>query len=314
MIPNTNEVRIEVATTCNAKCVFCPHPTDEFTRAKKIMSFDDYKYYLDKVIDTMGDSITDIGFSGFGEIFTDKNIVDKFKYADTKGRDIHVLTNGSLMTKDQMDEMFKLNIKDIRISIHTSNPDNYDNIMLFKGDKTNYNSVKNNIDYIIDNKPDRMDLILTAVVTEDIADDVEQLIKDYDDRCYLEIWKPHNWVYGKDYRNINKVAVKKTCGRPFHGPIEVLNNGDIIMCCFDFNATMVLGNLKEQSLVDIYNSDIFNKLLETHTAGTCGTSDLICNGCDQLHVTEDIIIHNNRIDDKEVRLTKTSTNLNQIVE
>lgn len=313
MIPTTNEVRIEIATTCNAECVFCPHPTDEFTRTKRIMSFDDYKLYLDKVLDTMGDSITDIGFSGFGEIFTDKHILDKLRYADTKGRNIHVLTNGSLLTEDIMNEMFKLNIKDIRISIHTSNPEGYDNTMMFKNKKTNYSTIKANIDYIIDNKPDHMDLILTAVIDDSILDDVEQLIVDYDDRCYLEIWKPHNWVYGKDYRNVDRVALKKTCGRPFNGPIEVLNNGDIIMCCFDFNANMVLGNLKEQSLEEIYSGELFKKLHTTHSDGTCATSDLICNGCDQLHVDEDVIIHNNRVKDKNIRLSKTSTNLNQII-
>jgi MoaA/NifB/PqqE/SkfB family radical SAM enzyme len=313
LIPKSNEVRIEIATTCNAECVFCPHPTEEFTRVKRIMSLEDYKFYLDKVLDTMGEQITDIGFSGFGEIFTDKHILDKLKFASTKGRDIHVLTNGSLFTKEILDEMFKLNIKDIRISIHTSNPDNYDNILKYKNNKTNYETVKNNIDYIIANKPESMDLILTAVIDDSTVDDVEQLIADYDSRCYLEIWKPHNWVYGKGYRNVDRVALKKTCGRPFHGPIEVLNNGDIIMCCFDFNANMVLGNLKEQTLEEIYSSDMFTKLLTTHTEGSCGTSDLICNGCDQLHVDEDIILHNNRISDKTNRLSKTSTNLNTII-
>jgi len=313
LIPDTNEVRIEIATTCNAECVFCPHPTDEFTRTKRVMTTADYKFYLDKVLAAKGDAITDIGFSGFGEIFTDKNILEKLQYAHTKNRDIHVLTNGSLLTKELMDEMFKLNIADIRISIHTSIPDSYNKTMMFKNKKTNYFNVKSNIDYIINNKPDHMDLILTAVIDNSILDDVEQLIEDYDDKCYLEIWKPHNWVYGKDYRNVDRVALKKTCGRPFNGPIEVLNNGDVIMCCFDFNASMVLGNLKKQSLEEIYESDLFKKLVSTHTDGSCATSDLICNGCDQLHVTEDVIIHNNRVGDKEVRLSKTSTNLKQIV-
>ena len=44
-IPNTHEVRIETSTLCNAACVFCPWPTDGFTRKKEVMSYDDYAFY-----------------------------------------------------------------------------------------------------------------------------------------------------------------------------------------------------------------------------------------------------------------------------
>ena len=47
-IPLTNEVRIETSTACNAGCVFCPWPTDDFTRPKQIMTTDTYKFYLDQ--------------------------------------------------------------------------------------------------------------------------------------------------------------------------------------------------------------------------------------------------------------------------
>jgi len=313
MIPDTNEVRIEISTVCNAECIFCPHPTDKFTRRKTIMSLDDYKFYLDKVLDTMGDAITDIGFSGFGEIFIDNGILDKLKYASTKNRDIHILTNGSLIDEEMLDEIFKLNVKDIRISIHTSNEEKYNETMSFKNDKFDFKLVRDNIDYVISNKPTSMDLILTAVIDPSIEDEVVKLIEDYGDRCYLEVWKPHNWVYGKEYRNEAKVADKKTCGRPFNGPIEVLNNGDIIMCCFDFDAKMVLGNLKEQTLAEIYSSDMFNKIYNTHTDGACSSSGLICDGCDQLVSDDSIVIYNNRVTDVKKRLGKTSTNLNTIV-
>jgi len=56
-IPNTNEARIETSTACNAACVFCPWPTDDFTRKKEIMSLEDYKFYIDKLKDEMVDKI-----------------------------------------------------------------------------------------------------------------------------------------------------------------------------------------------------------------------------------------------------------------
>lgn len=312
---NPNEVRIEIATTCNAKCSFCPHPTDSFTRKKQIISLEDYKLYLDKVLSSNEFDITDIGFSGFGEIFTDSNILDKLRYANRTNRNIHILSNGSMFSKEILDEIFKLeNIEDIRISIHTVNELKYNKIMNFKSKKHTFNNVFNSIEYIINNKPDHIDLILTSVVDDNMDErDVKELIDKYGSRCFLEVWRPHNWIYGKEYRETILKPNKATCGRPFNGPIEVLNNGNVIMCCFDYNANMVLGNLKENSLDEIYNSDLFNKLQKHHHNNTCGDSDLLCNGCDQLYYNEDIILYNNRINDKRVRLTKTSTNLNKII-
>ena len=76
-IPTTNEIRIETSTHCNAGCVFCPWPTDDFTRKKEIMSVDDYKFYVDKVRQELPDQITETTISGFGEAFTDPTLLKK---------------------------------------------------------------------------------------------------------------------------------------------------------------------------------------------------------------------------------------------
>jgi len=303
------EIRLEISTICNAKCVFCPHPTDEFTRKKLIMSLEDFKFYLDKTLKESS-TISDIGLSGFGEIFSDKHVLSKLQYANTKGLPIHLLTNASLLNEEMLEELFKLeNLQDIRISIHTNNENKYNQVMAFKNSRIDfYKKVRSNINYIVNNKPSTLDLILTAVIDPLLKDEVEDLIKEYKDKCYLEIWKPHNWVYGKNYRQGD--ALKNSCGRPNSGPIEVLVNGDVNMCCFDFNNRMKLGNLKEQSLEEIYDSYLFNKIKTHHNMGTCKGSGLICDGCDQLYVEEDTVVFNKRVEEASLRINQTSTNLN----
>ena len=132
------------------------------------------------------------------------------------------------------------------------------------------------------------------------------MIDKYSKDCYLEVWKPHNWVYGENYRSGD--SIKKTCGRPFSGPIEVLVNGDVIMCCFDYNSKMILGNLNESSILDIYSSEKYLEIVNHHSDGTCGSSNLECNGCDQLLDKSDVLIYSNR--DSNDRKNSTSTTLN----
>ena len=308
-IPSTNEVRIETSTSCNAGCVFCPHPTEDFTRKRQVMSSDEYKFYLDKTLDEIGDQIEETTFSGFGEIFIDKKVEEKISYASFCGLAVHVLSNGSLMTPERIDKLYEAGVKDIRISLHTSNPESYSKIMNYKSSKFNYESTFSNLDYAIKNKPEETDIIITADIVDSNEKDVEQLIEDFGDTCSLEVWKPHNWVYGKAYRDKESPNTLDTCGRPFSGPIQIQIDGDVIMCCFDFNNQLVLGNFKRQTLKEIFSGDVFSRLYNHHKEGTCESSEFICSSCDQLKDKGEIVIYNNRVSDKDKRAGLTSTAL-----
>ena len=202
MIPATNEVRIETSTSCNAGCVFCPHPTEDFTRKREVMSLSDYVFYLDKCLAELGDQIQETTFSGFGEIFVDKGVEEKIAYASSCGLDVHILSNGSMLTPSRIDKVFDAGIKDIRISLHTSNPDSYGKIMNYKSSKFTFESTIKNLNYAIDNKPENVDIIITADIVQENKNDVDKLVEDFGDKCSLEIWKPHNWVYGKEYLSL----------------------------------------------------------------------------------------------------------------
>ena len=312
MIPSTNEVRIETSTACNAGCVFCPHPTEDFVRKREVMSLDDYKFYLDKVLNEIGDQIQETTFSGFGEIFIDKGIVEKIAYAGKTDLLIHLLTNGSMLTPERIDKIYEIGVKDIRVSLHTTNPDSYGRVMRYKSSGFDFDSVMKNVNYAIENKPEESDIIITADIVEENKEDVEQMIEYFKDRCSLEVWYPHNWVYGKTYRDKTKENTLKSCGRPFNGPIQIQIDGDIIMCCFDFNNELVLGNFKRQTLQEIFNGKVFQELYNHHDNGTCTKSDFICKNCDQLKDKSDIVIYNNRVDDKQKRATQTSTVLKEL--
>ncbi len=314
-IPRTNEARIETSTACNAACVFCPWPTDDFTRRKEIMSLEDYKFYVDKLKDEVGDKINEITVSGFGEAFLDKTLLDKMRYAKEKGYGVHVLTNGSLLDEPKIDEMFEIGIMDLRVSLHTTNPDSYGKVLNYKGNKHTLEDVLRSLDYAIEKRPSETEIIITADIVEENKNDIDKLIEDYGDKCSLEIWVPHNWVDTYEYRDYESPLIHKTCGRPETGPIQIQVDGDIIMCCFDFNNEMILGNFKHQTLEEIFSTEkdnLFSKIHNHHEKGTCGESNLLCANCDQLKLSGEVVIYNNRVEDKEDRVKRVTTNLRDI--
>jgi len=316
-IPTTNEVRIETSTHCNAGCVFCPWPTDDFTRKKEIMSVDDYKFYVDKIRQELPDQITETTISGFGEAFTDPTLLEKIRYAKSTGIGVHVLTNGSYLTEEIIDELYEIGILSLRVSIHTTNEESYKKVMNYRSNRFTLDKVMKSMNYAIENKPKETEIVIPPIIVEENRNDVDKLIDDFGDKVSLEIWAPHNWVDKKDYRSKDTPLMHDSCGRPFSGPIQVQVDGDIIMCCFDFNNEMVLGNFKDQTLEEIYSleeDNLFSEIHKHHSAGTCGESNLACNNCDQLKLTTDIIIYNNRGPTPEERITMVTPGLERIKE
>jgi len=307
MIPKTNEIRIETSTTCNASCKFCPLTTN-FDRKREIMSLDKFKFYLDKSLQELDDQITQMTFSGMGEVFLDDGFLDKVRYSSSKGLEIHILTNGTLVTEKNIDDLYDIGIKDIRFSLHTMDRDNYTMIMGYRNNKYNFNNTMNIINYSIKNKPNNVEVIVTSVIDGN-ENDISDLINEFKNRCILEIWKPHNWVYSKVYRKGE--LIKDTCGRPFNGPIQIQVNGDIIPCCFDYNNKLVLGNLNDNTISEIFNDDKFIELYKCHKEGKCEESNLICKDCDQLMGKDDVLIYNNRMNSVD-RIKYTSTGLKNI--
>ena len=129
----------------------------------------------------------------------------------------------------------------------------------------------------------------------------------------MEVWKPHNWVDGKDYRKVQNERLK-TCGRPFKGPLQVQIDGTVNMCCFDYNGQLLLGDLNKQNLREIFSSEMFKKIVKCHETGNFEGSGLICENCDQRNkVKTDVMIYNSKFDVKE-RVGKVSTTYSDLNE
>ena len=56
---------------------------------------------------------------------------------------------------------------------------------------------------------------------------------------------------------------RKPCARLWNS-FNVHSNGNVVPCCIDYSEEIVLGNMNEQSALEIWNSDQFNELREMH--------------------------------------------------
>ena len=282
MLPKTNEIRVETSNICNFNCIMCPR--SGLHRKAEHMDNALFSNILDKVNDELPE-ISVITVSGFGEPFLDPGWRYKLQSASNQFETVHVVTNLSVPSTSDLDFVLS-HASSIRISLYALDSETFIRVHRPKV-KIQFSAINEKIHYLINHKED-CKIILNYLVLAENSFQTEEWISFWKDKVDLvEVWKPHNWVNAFEYRQLSSNRLK-SCGRPFHGPIQVQVDGTVNICCFDFDGQLEIGDLKHQSFTDIYTSDFCRTIRSYHTEGTTNQLDT-CKNCDQRNSVEDSV-------------------------
>jgi MoaA/NifB/PqqE/SkfB family radical SAM enzyme len=221
------EVRIETTTHCNASCTICPR--EKLTRPKINMLFDDFINLVDQAKD-MGAKT--IGVFGFGEPLTDMGLEEKISYCRLRGLETFVTTNGTLMDYYRSASIILSGLTHVRFSVHGEK---------VQGTKLYQQAIRHIGNFITINREKFHKSCKISITMIPMGKNIDPLIAAWEGTVdWIEIWKPHNWTDGRTYRNIDRK--KSTCGRPFRGPVQINSDGTVMVCCFDFDGKLTIGD------------------------------------------------------------------------
>jgi len=252
-----------------------------------------------------------ISIFGYGEPLLDKFIAERVRYCSTHGLKTFITTNGSLLSVDLGHELLKAGLSKIRFSVHGFF-DSYEEVHRgLKFDDVsrkigNFNA-QNRIGHA-KYKPMQCEVSISVIPMH--GEEVER-IKDFwpGKRYELEIWKPHNWVDGMQFRPLTKKR-KKTCGRPHRGPVQINADGMMMVCCFDYDAKMTVGNTYKNTIEEILKGKSFEIIRTRHKYGVL--DGLPCETCDQLNIGDNPLIYSSvDPENKEGRTSSTKFNLEE---
>lgn len=117
------EVMIEVTTLCNYSCIHC-FRNNMFNESLGIMS----EEVFNKVVNELGSiGVKKVVFSGWGEPLTHPEIINFLKKVKDLGIYVVLNTNGSLLSK-YADDIYRLDVDEIVISIDSVETDVYESI------------------------------------------------------------------------------------------------------------------------------------------------------------------------------------------
>lgn len=264
-------IYVEITNYCNLACSFC----SKDHREKKEMTVNEFKIVVDKIKGYTNNVCLHVK----GEPLLHSHIDEILGICDKVGVGVRLTTNGTLLKKKK-DILLKHNIKQINVSLHCENNQiNYFEDVFNTCDEL---KKKTTIIYRIWTLP-TLDLDSSSTKIVDKINKHYHLSTEIVDKIKHEknIKIGENVYIDKDYEFVwpkitNKNSYIGTClGTRNH--IAILSNGNVTVCCLDSDGVVKLGNIFNDSLSKILNSDLFKSINEGFKNNKI-VCDL-CKGC-----------------------------------
>lgn len=240
------EVSLETLTLCNANCTFCPY--SELDRIGKKMSDE----LIDKLLSEMSTWKSEFFISPFkvNEPLIDPRLIGLLKRIETeipKAR-MRLFTNGTTLTPRNTDAVGALTrLEHLWVSLNASDEIDHQKLMRFK--RPMFETICENLDRMhADDYPQ-------IVVLSRVADNPDKN-REFIQYC-LKRWPKFKPVIIKRDGWLGFVEPGSPfipnmhCSRWFE--LSVLSDGRVSLCCMDGKGQFEIGNVNEQTLLEVYN-------------------------------------------------------------
>ena len=260
---------IEPTTSCNLRCPECPSGLRAFTRPTGMLQ----ERLFETVIDQVKGHLTWLHLYFQGEPFLNPRFLDMVSYADSKGIFTVTSTNGHFLGKKQVAEVLKSGLKQLIVSVDGITQDVYENYRI----GGNLERVQEGLKLLIQEREKNRQhfprLVLQFLVTGQNEHQIPSLkswAKDLGvDELQLKTTQIYQYENGSDLipsdlgysryvpSEEGKWKLKKKpenrCWRMWQGAVATWD-GKVVPCCFDKDASYVMGELTENSLAYIWKS------------------------------------------------------------
>ncbi|HEV8376612.1 MAG TPA: radical SAM/SPASM domain-containing protein [Candidatus Polarisedimenticolia bacterium] len=275
-------IQIQTQTGCNADCVFCPYGATAGSQPKGRMEWS----LFEKIIDESAlYRVRRISPYLMNEPFVDAQIFDRIRYINRVNPRARVVltSNGSLLTPPMVEKVLELGagIHELAISVQGIDSEAYERTM--RGGLRLERTLAN-VDHLIQamrrRRMTRPAIWITMVDTGLI-----------NARRALEYWRSRgvharctmlenrggNIPDAESMAHHPQMDYFSDCTRLFK-QAYIKFNGDLVLCCTDYEARIVLGNVREQSLFQVWNGERATEIRRKFLTGRIGEISL-CSVC-----------------------------------
>jgi len=291
---------IETTNYCNMKCVMCPRTMymtrkniwiedelfEKLTDRVKIhdqKNIENFWKWLESEYKQPVKEISENGFyfsivsrhlvlHGFGEPFLDKKLIKRIELCTKKNIPTYFSCTPATMTVEKAEKAMEAGLGVLKFSLDAMDERK---IQKIRGKKANFLVSINKILEILEIKkkknlktllvPCMIDLATTQHDKE-MHNDFLKFWSDKEVFAYIKS-QDNRWLYenDKDLKSKSHYS-KQYCEYPWLS-VTVMADGKVVPCTQVSNNEIVLGNINENSLEEIWNGDKYQELRRMHVSG-----------------------------------------------
>jgi radical SAM protein with 4Fe4S-binding SPASM domain len=243
-----SQLAIETVNYCNAKCIMCP--SQKMKRQKGIMDTEVHRKIIDNVADT-DSPISSISHAGLGEPLLDKKLADKIRYEKEifKKAKVMVYTNAGLLDKERSSQIISSGLDILNISLNAFRKETYETVTKLPSERT----LQNIEQFLRQNRENGSPIWVqvSLVPTTKCSPSEVMEFNDYWSEKVNSVVVPPRINWGTFDSSITK---KQWPCRYIWDVLMIDWDGNVKMCCEDYDTEFPLGNIKVQSPLEIFNS------------------------------------------------------------
>lgn len=269
-------IEIQFHNKCNSNCLICPYKDMNYSYKK--MTNELFEKFLNEIDESKLKKI--IPYLN-NEPFLDVDFINKVKRIRNKFKklEIEISSNVSMIREEDIIEMSHLDITELRLSVFGYKKDTYNRIMPYLNYEKTFEELKK-----ISNIMSKSNTIISIVMIDNGEIDEQEFI-DMKEMCNELGFNFERWGFLDRSDNVtyksNNVYNEDVSYCEQNRPLErmhILSDGRVIFCCQDWAHSLVVGNINDNTISEVWNSSIYNDARDSLYIKE-KDSPLICKKC-----------------------------------
>jgi radical SAM protein with 4Fe4S-binding SPASM domain len=292
------KLHLEPTSVCNLRCPMCPQAIDAVKGDTGYIDLDVYR----KIVDEAAGQVLEINLFFRGEPLLHRHMPELLRYGRQKGVRLHVNTNATILRERQARMLIEDGASKVTISFDGPDKATYEtmrkgakyettleNVRQFLGMVKEYRAARQQTPYTV------MQVIL-PYDAQSPGPSVPRHMKELFAGLPVDEWDPiwpHGWA---GVMQDNEVVPAQPYGENYHPcnwlwkSLAIYWDGRVASCCADFSGDQVIGDVRTQTLREIWNGPGMVALRRLQVEGRYKEAPL-CSGCDALWQKESTAWH-----------------------
>ena len=298
--PHPYVFNVETTNYCNMRCVMCPRTT-QMTRKNQWIDSSYFEAILDQITPHSPKKLEDfwrfieekygilsgersenhfyfhtvsrcLTLHGYGEPLLDRFITDRITSCSRRNIPSYFSCTPANITVEKAEQLMESGLDVLKFSMDALTDERQ---KFYRGPQNNFDLSFKTILDVLDMKEKKNFSTQCVVIMIEMRDDAE--MKSSVDE-FIKLWQEKNiyyynknqdnrWYYEEDSTMVSKSHYStQYCEFPWLS-LTVMANGKVVPCTQDFDAEICLGDVGQQSLAEIWNSEAYRQFRYLHLTG-----------------------------------------------